>query len=141
MFGNSMNMLTESKPEGFEEAELLPFGIIRVDSRAEGSLRRLLLQNDMNDGDVAMLLHSYIPNHQADIKHINDIFMELDEAFVSVNRIAGSRKRDFTIRLDDYTSLESELTRLVRMCEAFRKWRDDPLRFIQALLIYGDRHE
>lgn len=134
-------MLTESKPEGFEEAELLPFGIIRVDSRAEGSLRRLLLQNDMNDGDVAMLLHSYIPNHQADIKHINDIFMELDEAFVSVNRIAGSRKRDFTIRLDDYTSLESELTRLVRMCEAFRKWRDDPLRFIQALLIYGDRHE
>lgn len=134
-------MLTEPRPEGFEEAELLPFGVIRVDSRAEGSLRRLLVQNDMNDGDVAVLLHSYIPNHQADIKHINDIFMELDEAFVSVNRISGSKKRDFTIRRDDFSSLEGELTRLVRMTEAMKKWRDDPLRFIQALLIYGDRHE
>lgn len=134
-------MLTEPRPNGFEEAELLEFGVIRVDSRAEGSLRRLLVQNDMNDDDVAILLHSYIPNHQTDIRHIIDIFMELDEAFVSINRIAGSKKRDFSIRRDDLSSLEAELTRLVRMTESFKKWRDDPLRFIQALLIYGDRHE
>jgi hypothetical protein len=134
-------MLTEPEPEGFEEAELLPFGVIRVDARAEDSLRRLLVQNDMNDGDVAILLHSYIPNHQADLKHINDIFAKLDEAFVSVNRVIGSRKREFTLRRDDFLSLEAELTRLVRMTESFKQWRNDPVRFIQALLIYGDRRE